>query len=82
MSPKGNHMIAIKNGTEDYELLKTSLSDVVEEIKTLSSITINDVTFPIEYYLCGDRQLYVELKVLQQNIHVCGAHVLHQSDTT
>ena len=53
-SPKGNHTIAVINGTEDYELLKTSLSDIIEEIRTLSSITMNNVTFPIAYYLCGD----------------------------
>ena len=54
MSPKGNHTLAIINGTEDYELLKTSLSDLVEEVEHLSSIMIKGVTVPIEFYLGGD----------------------------
>ena len=54
MSPKGNHTLAIINGTEDYDLLKISLSDLVEEVKCLSSIMIKGVTFPIEFYLGGD----------------------------
>ena len=48
-SPKGNHTITI-NGSEGYELLKSLLSDIIEEIKTLSLITMNDVTFTIDYY--------------------------------
>lgn len=54
MSPKGNHTLTIINGTEDYDLLRTSLSDLIEEVKNMSSLMIGDVTFPIEFYLCGD----------------------------
>ena len=54
MSPKGNHTIVIINGTEDFDLLRESLSDLIEEVKTLSSITVNNLTLPIEYYLCRD----------------------------
>ena len=54
MSSKGNHTLAIINSTEDYDLLKTLLSDLVEEVKHLSSMTIEGVTFPIEFYLGGD----------------------------
>ena len=54
MSPERNHTIVIINGTEYFDLLRESLSDFIEEIKTLSLITVNNLTFPIEYYLCGD----------------------------
>ena len=47
MSPKGNHTLAIINGTEDYNLLKISLSDLIEKVKDL-------YTFPIEYFPCSD----------------------------
>lgn len=54
MSPQGNHTLIIINGTVDYDVLRTSLSDLIEEVKHLSTLMINDVTFPIEFYLCGD----------------------------
>ena len=44
MSPKGNHALAIINGTEDYDLPITSLSDLVEEVKHLSSIIKSRLT--------------------------------------
>ena len=54
MSSKGNHTIAIINSTERFDLLRESLSNLIQEVKTLLSITVNEFTFPIEYYLCGD----------------------------
>ena len=36
MSPKGNHTTAIINGTENYDLLKMSLSDIIKEVEQLT----------------------------------------------
>ena len=46
MSPKGNHTIAIINGTENYDHLKMSLSDIIKDAEELKSVTING------YILC------------------------------
>lgn len=54
MSPCGNHTLAIINGTEDYEALKNSLSDLIKEVTELKSITVNELTFEIEYFFCSD----------------------------
>ena len=54
MSPRGNHTIAIINGTENYEALKTAMSDVITEVKELKSVTVNELTFQIEYFICSD----------------------------
>ena len=78
MSPKGNHALAIINGTEDYDLLKTSLSDLVEEVKHLSSVMIKGVIFPIKFYLGGDLKILAKFRGQQQHTHMCGALVLLQ----
>ena len=54
MSPRGNHTLAIINSTEDYDSLKLSLADLIQEVKSLSSITVDNESFPIEYFLCSD----------------------------
>ena len=50
-SPKGNHTIAIISAIEGYETLKTALSDICEEAQRLTSIEVNGMTFPVEYFL-------------------------------
>ena len=54
MSPNGNHTLAIINGTEKYESLKTALSDLIMEVRDLKSVTVDDLTFKIEYFICSD----------------------------
>ena len=54
MSPKGNHTIAIINSTESYDVLALTLSDICDEVKTLTSIEVSGHTFHIEYFLCSD----------------------------
>ena len=54
MSPKGNYTIAIINSTESYDVLATTLSDICDEVKTLTSIEVSGHTFHIEYFLCSD----------------------------
>ena len=65
MPPGGNHTIAIIKGTEDYDTLKTALSDLSKEIEELTTMTINHVTYTIEYHQCAD------LKFLAM---VCGVY--------
>ena len=54
MSPKGNHTIAIINSTESYDVLATTLSDICDEVKRLTTLEVDDHTFCIEYFLCSD----------------------------
>ena len=54
MSPSGNHTIAIVNGSEKYEHLKTALGDVITEPCELKTLTVDQYNFEIEYFLCSD----------------------------
>ena len=54
MSSRGNHTIAILNVPEDHEKLAIVLRDIIAEVETLTSISINDQKFEIEYFLCSD----------------------------
>ena len=54
MSFRGNHTIAILNVPEDYEKLAIALRDIIAEVQTLTSISIGDQKFEIEYFLCSD----------------------------
>ena len=53
-SPGGNHTVAILNTLEDYNSLAGSLKEVTNEIKDIKSITIEDITYTIEWFLGGD----------------------------
>jgi len=53
-SPRGNHVLALINTTEDYNYLQEALRDIAEEIKNTTSITVKGLTFEIEYFLGGD----------------------------
>ena len=55
-SPRGNHVLALINTTEDYNNLQEALRDITEEIKNTTSITVNGLTFETEYFLGGDRK--------------------------
>ena len=54
MSPSGNHTLAIINDTENYELLKTALADIITEVSKLHSLYIDEHNFKVEYFLCCD----------------------------
>ena len=54
MSPKGNHTIAIINGSEKYDTLKAALADIIKEVAELTEIEVNGIIFKIEYFLCSD----------------------------
>ena len=53
-SPSGNHSIAIMNLSEDYEELAESLQDVVDEVSSLQTVTVDGTEFDIEVYLGAD----------------------------
>ena len=53
-SPKGNHSVAILNGTENYDDLRDALSDICEEVENLTTLNVDGLTFPLEYFLCSD----------------------------
>ena len=58
-SPKGNHTIVIISAIEGYDTLKTALSDICEEAQRLTSIEVNGMTFPVEYFLGSDLKFLV-----------------------
>ena len=53
-SPRGNHVLALINTTEDYNNIEEAVQDIADEIQFTDCITINDFTFKIEYFLGGD----------------------------
>lgn len=53
-SPNGNHTVAILNCKEDYEHLAESLVEISEEVRTIKSVTIDDVEYEIEWFLTAD----------------------------
>ena len=53
-SATGNHCIAIVKEAESYEALKPALQDIIMDVQTVTSLTINETTYSIEYYLGGN----------------------------
>ena len=49
-SPKGNHVIALINTTEDYENLLEALDDITSEVKNLNSVVVNGVSHNVEFF--------------------------------
>ena len=54
MSEKGNYVLAIIKATEDYKSICDSLSDLIEEMRNLHSIEVDEDKYDIEYFLGGD----------------------------
>ena len=52
-SASGNHCLAIFKEPKTYELMKNALKDIVSEMEFLSSITVSDMSFTIDYFLGG-----------------------------
>ena len=50
----GNHCLAIFKESESYSSMQACLSDIRRKMESLKSITVNDITFDIEYFLGGD----------------------------
>ena len=54
MSERGNYLLAIAKTTENYDDLKESLSNLIDEMASLKSIKVNGFCYDIEYFLGGD----------------------------
>ena len=54
MSDDGNHTIAVMKVKEDYENIKSELSDIINEVENLKFIIFNGVHYYIDWYLGGD----------------------------
>ena len=50
----GNHCLVVLKESEDYDSMMAGLSDLRKEVESLKSITVNELTFTIEYFLGGD----------------------------
>jgi len=48
MSPGGNHTLAIINGTEKLNTLKTALADIIKEVSELKTLSVDQNKFEIE----------------------------------
>ena len=53
-SPNGNHTIALLQTTENYDDMSAALVNIIEDIKTMQSITIDDISISIEFFLGAD----------------------------
>ena len=86
MSLRGNHTIAILNVPEDYEKLGTALRDIIAEVETLTSISVDSEEFEIKYFLCGDLKfLAIVCGIEAANSTyacVCGVNALLQTGMT
>ena len=50
-SAASNHFLAIIQEPENYSSMKNALQDIVTEVKSLHTITVNGMCFTIEYFL-------------------------------
>lgn len=50
----GNHLIAILQAPEKYEHLKCGLDQVCEEVKSTSTLEVEEENYTIEFFLGGD----------------------------
>ena len=83
-SPSGNHAIALINTNEDYDNLLEALEDIVSEIKTLQSITIDGITFTVDFFLGADWKFLAQIIGLQAataKYFVYGVNVQRQTVT-
>ena len=49
-SAAGNHCLAIIKEPENYSSMKNALQDIVAEVNSLHTITVNGTCFTIEYF--------------------------------
>lgn len=53
-SYEGNHILAIFKEAEKYEHLRLALDDLRNEVEQLDTITVDGISYEIEYFLGGD----------------------------
>ena len=54
MSEKGNYLLALIKAKESNETLPESLKDLIKEMELLTEVTLDNITYPLEYFLGGD----------------------------
>ena len=54
MTEKGNYVLAILKTNEDYDTLRDSLLNLRNEMSSLQSISVNDQSYNVEYFLGGN----------------------------
>ena len=54
MAEKGNYVLAVIKGTEEYDDLRDSLEDLRKEMGNLKEVNVNGHNFEIQYFLGGD----------------------------
>ena len=67
----GNHTIAIVRGKEEYESLKVSLANVINDVNSLvrdGEMNVDGKTVKLEFYLGGDYK--VSLFILRLTFHL------------
>ena len=90
LSGRGNRTIAIVNGPENYEVLKTSFKNVFGTINNLinsGEINIGNISVPIDIYLGGDYKFLLMMTGLSNatSDHAClwcKVHKLERWDMT
>ena len=50
MSEKGSYLLAVKT-KESYETLAESFKDLIKEMELLTEITLDNITYPLKYFL-------------------------------
>ena len=50
----GNHLIAILQSPEKYEHLKCGLDNICEEVKSTSTLEVDEENYTIEFFLGGN----------------------------
>ena len=53
-SPGGNHVLALLNAQEKYELLSAALKGIARDIESIKFLTIDRQNFNIKFYFCAD----------------------------
>ena len=85
MSPKHNRTVAIINGPEKYETLKTSLSNFFDEVNQLIStgtIAIDGEDVELEFFLGGDMKFLLMILGLSSATadYACAWCKIHKDD--
>ena len=58
----GNHTIAVVKGKEDYNTLKESLANVINDVNSLiedGEITVDGVTVGLDFFVGGDSEVNI-----------------------
>lgn len=51
---RGNELLALIYGSEEYNLLKSTLRNVIRDQKSITTVDVNGISYTIDWYLGGD----------------------------